>query len=288
MAQISNGPSFLLLDDLYHMRLGDQASVLDYFHRISKGSNLWRKVGTIRHRSRWYTYGQPPIGMKLGDDADEIDLDVTLEKYDLTKRFLVQILERFCEGSKVKLDDVLADGGKDRLVIASGGVARDFLTIFRRAIDVARERLARKDLARGNKVGAEDVNVAAGEFDKFKREDFVRDTSEGDVEKLLEVFNNIVEFCVNISRANCFLMEKDFQENLMETVEELVDLKFIHRARSRVTVRERTGKIFDAFMLDLSQYTGERARRNFDIIGFWRKQSQDSLRKPKLIFSERE
>jgi hypothetical protein len=32
---------------------------------------------------------------------------------------------------------ILADGAIERLVLASGGVARDFLTIFRRAIDVA-------------------------------------------------------------------------------------------------------------------------------------------------------
>jgi hypothetical protein len=30
--------------------------------------------------------------------------------------------------------------GTERLVLASGGVTRDFLTIFRKAIDVARER----------------------------------------------------------------------------------------------------------------------------------------------------
>ncbi len=108
-----------------------------------KGSNLWIKVGTIRHRSRWYVYGNPPRGMKLGDDAEEIDLDVTLEKFDLTKRFLIRILEQFAKESGLKLDEFLTDGAKDRLVLASGGVARDFLTIFRRAIDVARERLAR-------------------------------------------------------------------------------------------------------------------------------------------------
>ena len=62
---------------------------------LTKGSNLWIKVGTIRHRSRWYVFGDPPYGMKLGDDAEEIDLDVTLEKYDLTKRFLLEILENF-------------------------------------------------------------------------------------------------------------------------------------------------------------------------------------------------
>jgi hypothetical protein len=140
MAELAEGPTFLLLDDLYHIQLNDQSQVLDYFHRIAKGSNLWIKVGTIRHRSRWYVFGHPPYGIKLGDDAEEIDLDVTLEKYDLTKRFLLKILENFARSCGLQLDEFLTDGARDRLVLASGGVARDFLTIFRRGLD-ARDRL---------------------------------------------------------------------------------------------------------------------------------------------------
>lgn len=64
------GDSFLFLDDLYHIRIADQSQVIDYFHRIAKGNGLWLKIGTIRHRSKWYIHGDPPIGVKLGDDAD--------------------------------------------------------------------------------------------------------------------------------------------------------------------------------------------------------------------------
>ncbi len=66
ISEMSGGVSFLLLDDLYHIRRADQPYVVDYFHRIAKGSNLWLKVGTIRHRSKYYFLGDPPIGMKLG------------------------------------------------------------------------------------------------------------------------------------------------------------------------------------------------------------------------------
>jgi hypothetical protein len=54
--------------------------------------------------------GDPPTGMKLGDDADEIDLDVTLEKYDLTKRFLLKILDALCVSAGVTLATLLAEG----------------------------------------------------------------------------------------------------------------------------------------------------------------------------------
>lgn len=55
----------------------------------------------------------------------------------------------------------------------------------------------------------------------------------------------------------------------VETIHEPVDLKFLRRAKFRVTVRDRTGRLYDAYLLDLSQYAGERARRDFEIVKFW-------------------
>jgi hypothetical protein len=288
LSRLADGPSFLLLDDLYHLRLSDQANVVDYFHRIAKGSNLWLKIGTIRHRSRWYVLGHPPIGMKLGDDADEIDLDVTLEKYDVTKAFLLKLLNQFAGEASVALPAIMADGARDRLVLASGGVARDFLTIFNRSIQVARERLISGKLARGTKVGSEDVNVAAGQQGIFKEEDFNRDTgTTEDRDRLISNFQDILHFCTLKTKANCMLIEKDMTSPFVETVNELVDLKFLHRAKFRVTVRDRPSRLYDAYMLDLSQYTGERARQDFEMVKFWGPGSDDALRKASLIYLER-
>lgn len=288
IADLSGGVSFLLLDDLYHIRKADQAHVVDYFHRIAKGSNLWLKVGTIRHRSRYYFRGDPPIGMKLGDDADEIDLDITLEKFDSTKKFLMRILEQFADECGVDVAEVITDGGKDRLILASGGVARDFLTIFRRAVEVVRERIDRKELGRGGKIGAEDINVAAGAVDDFKREDFNRDSeSNEDRDTLLGHFTKIVDFCTTHAKANCFLIEKDYQDDTVKVIPDLVDFKFLHRARSRVTLRNRKGRLYDAYMLDVSQYTGERARKNFTIVTFWGNERDDALRKASYVFAEK-
>jgi DNA segregation ATPase FtsK/SpoIIIE-like protein len=73
---------YLFLDDLYHLHRGDQANLLDYFHRVAKNNNLWLKIGTIKNRSTWYIHGPQPIGLKIGDDADDINLDLTLENWD--------------------------------------------------------------------------------------------------------------------------------------------------------------------------------------------------------------
>lgn len=137
----------LVLDDLYHIRRSDQPRVIDYFHRLGKSSNLWIKIGTIRHRSTWYINGDPPIGTKIGDDADEIDLDLTLEHYQQTKDFLLRILRGFFDSAGLKIDDILTDGALERLVLAFGGVARDFLGIFQRSIAVVRNRPRRSTRA---------------------------------------------------------------------------------------------------------------------------------------------
>jgi hypothetical protein len=94
IVELSGGDAFIFLDDLYHLRRPDQPHVLDYFHRIVKGRSVWLKIGTIRHRTNWYHHGNPPIGMKLGDDCDDIDLDITLAKFEIARRFRVNSCER--------------------------------------------------------------------------------------------------------------------------------------------------------------------------------------------------
>lgn len=217
ISAVSGKPSYLLLDDLYYIRPSDQAQVVDYFHRATKGTNTWLKIGTIRHRTQWYQFGSPPVGMKLGDDADEIDLDVTLERYDLTKDFLLKILDQFCKDHSIKLSSLLSDGARDRLVLASGGVARDYLSITRRSIDVTRQRLASDDRFRGIRISAEDANKASGELENFKFQDFERDVTAEEVEELKRSFERVRDFCVEKINCNCFLVNKDAKGSGVES-----------------------------------------------------------------------
>ena len=225
--------------------------------------------------------------MKLTDDADDIDLDVTLEKFDMTKRFLLDILRQFFQEAGLQLDDIVTEGARDRLVLASGGVARDFLSIFRRSIDVTRERVGQGQLSRGEKIGAEDVNMAAGEYDGYKREEFSGDTEAEERGNLLDFFDEVRRFCIDKNNSNCLLVDKDLHDQQAKLIDELVDLKFLHRINPRVTTRNRPGRIFNAFMLDLSQYVGARKQRNLELLEFWRSEKIDDLRKSALIFLER-
>jgi Cdc6-like AAA superfamily ATPase len=282
MRRLSDGDAYLILDDFYHIRKKDQAQVIDYFHRIGKGNHLWLKIGTIRHRSRWYVNGDPPVGTKIGDDISEIDLDQTLERYSNTRTFLGKILTTFLNESGVARESFLSDGALDRLVLASGGVTRDFLGILRKSILIARER---GNTSRGPKVGAEDVNAAAGEYDSSKREELSRDTLD-ESQRLEEELARVVDFVKNHSNANVFLMDKNLPDTDFEPIEELVDLRLIHRVKANVTVGDRPGKKFEAFMLDVSQYTLSRKKRELAIIEFWRPDSPDAIRRPMLIYKE--
>lgn len=275
----SGQDAYIFLDDLYHIARSDQAHVLDYFHRIVKGRSAWLKVGTIRHRTEWYRHGDPPIGIKLGDDCDDIDLDITLEKYELARTFLLQILDQIIAEAGLKdHSELLADGGIERLVLASGGVARDFLTIFRRSIDVARER---GSTYRGDRINAEDVNAAAGEHDTSKRDELKRDTlgERGELEGALQ---RIQLFCLG-NKVNCLLVERDRESQGHELLGELVDLRFVHVVASRTTARDEPGKLYTAYMLDISQYTGERKRREMQMVSFWKRGEFDRIRRGKYV-----
>ncbi|SRR6266700_130364 len=289
MFSLSNGASYLFLDDLYHIRRPDQAKVIDYCHRLAKGHNLWLKIGTVRHRTQSYINGNPPIGIKLGDDVEEIDLDLTLENYTLTKQFLIQILSKFIGGNlEISIKNLLADKAVDRLVLASGGVTRDFLGIFRRSVDAAKARIIKREIvARGTRIAIEDVNAAAGYYDRTKRQELIKDAYDNH-EKLEQMFQELTTFCVDNQNNNVFIIDEKAEGDWVDLIQELVDLRLLHRMRSHFTMKDKTyaRRRFDAYMIDLSQYATTRMKEGFGDVKFWEPQYEDLLRnKTSLIYT---
>jgi hypothetical protein len=111
-----------------------------------------------------------------------------------------------------------------------------------------------------------------------------RDTFKEDEQPIEDEFATIREFCLDSGNANCFLIEKDSQRALYERIEELADLRLVHKVRSRATISSRPGKLFEAYMLDVSQYTASRKKRELEIIEFWRANSTERLRRVSLIY----
>lgn len=283
LTKLSDGPSFLILDDLYHIKKSDQAKVIDYFHRVAKGNGMWLKIGTIKHRSQWYEHSDPPIGMKLGDDAREINLDVSLEKFETLKKFLKKVLDNLIEEKPpLSIKNLINPTAIDRITIASGGVTRDFVGIFSGSIAVARNR--GPEHHRGPKIGSEDVNLAAGEYDSNKREEFKLDTAE-DREILEAAFTKLVSFCTETSKCNVFLVSQKLTGDVRNSIDQLIDLRMIHPVKSRVTLkRGAVGELFEAYMLDLSQYTASRKVHDFHMIDLSSSNKDEAIRKSSLIY----
>jgi energy-coupling factor transporter ATP-binding protein EcfA2 len=283
LSELSDGPSFLILDDLYHIRKNDQAKVIDYFHRVGKGNGMWLKVGTIKHRTQWYQHSDPPIGVKLGDDAKEINLDISLERFETLHVFLKKILTNLMnETPPISTANLLNSTAIDRLIIASGGVVRDFIGIFSGAIAQARERGVNNH--RGPKVGAEDVNLATGDYDSFKREEFKLDSAE-DRDALLAEFGKLVTFCTEKSKCNVFLVSQDLKNDARSALDQLIDLRLVHPVKSRVTLKTGAkGELFEAYMLDLSQYSAARKVHQFTIVDLKGKNKDEEMRKASLIY----
>jgi hypothetical protein len=275
---------FLLIDDLYHIRKQNQPELLSFLHKIAKNNGIWLKIGTVRFRSDLYRVEEKPVGVKLGDDVSEIDLDLTLEKMNTTKKFLQTLAsELISEKTIFKLDDLINPNAFDRLIIGSGGVSRDFINLFRQSLINARERLNQTpEHPKGPRISVEDVNEASGAYGSFKKEEFNKDSLDGQ-DTLNQIFAEIRSFCLDKANSNCFLLQQDSDDL---RIDELVDLKLIHKIDPRVTVSKRQGKVYRAMMLDLSEYAGSRTIRKLETIDFWKPNEKEKLRRVGLIYQK--
>jgi hypothetical protein len=212
-------------------------------------------------------------------------LDLTLENYSTTKKFLLTILQAFVNESGLgDLKEIFIDDAINRLVLASGGVARDFLGIFDQSIAIAKERIESGDNFRTERVGREDVNRAAGKYSSTKMDEFKTDTlSDEEHISLEDTFKRIKMFCINNAKSNLFLYET-VREKGLATLQELMDLRLIHKVSSHVTVSKRIGKYFEAYVLDVSAYSEIRKKKEFEEIIFWQKDT--NVRRTGFILDE--
>ncbi|MGO4882697.1 MAG: hypothetical protein ACLP59_18045 [Bryobacteraceae bacterium] len=125
--------------------------------------------------------------------------------------------------------------------------------------------------------------MAAGEHDPSKRDELKRDTM-GERAQLEQALLRIQDFCLG-NKVNCFLVEREIESKGQALIGELVDLRFVHVVESRTTVRDDPGKLYTGYMLDISQYTGERRRRELQMIEFWRRDEFDRIRRSKYVLA---
>jgi hypothetical protein len=278
-------PTLVVLDDFYHVRFDDQPQVLAYLHQIVKNLPIYLKICGVHHRINEFAEGDPPTGLQIGHDAGDVSLDITLEEFAAAKKFLEDVLDGVAADSGLTSEDLVTDTGRERLVLGSGGVARDYLDLVSKALRKASERQSRPDRPH-NRVTAEDVNEVATALFNRKQEDLRRDVGP-EADRLRARQTDLVRFCLDHNHTNVFLVEGI---HLTETtwgkeIETLADLRLMHKLGDfSLPSPGWRGRRFVAYTLDLTHWTGVRSERIHQI-EFWKPGKRDDLRRTGLVYN---
>jgi hypothetical protein len=260
---------YVFLDDIHYMSMKEQPVFLDMINSITRDNAIWIKAAGIRHQSRWFT-DNPPTGLQTGHDAGLINLDITLEHPAKARKFLSDILETYMEEAKLgtSLAAILRPA-LDRLVLASGGVPRDFLILGATGIQVARQR------PNALAAGVQDVNEAAGRIAQTKLQELEDDaaSSIGRAGARLGVLNAIRQFLIEEKQITYFRVDfrdKETHPKEYEIMQSLMDLRLIHLINAGLSDERQAGCRSEVYMLDLSQFSGTRFKRNLKVLDFVR------------------
>lgn len=272
------GGGFVFVDDLYLIARSDQPRVLGYLHRLLKDSGLWLKIGSIRYATNNYVPGDPPVGMQTRHDAHEVALDRQFSHSDTTKQFLEQILSQLGQGTGADVQALFSAGALDRLMLASGGVVRDYLALARGAVEEARER-GPGTKSGSHRVTVEDVNAAAGKIAPSKFEDLREDAPE-EADALRARVIDLTNFCRD--RKSAYFLVDGQDRSLKGDLDALQHLRFAHLLVQSETIPDRQSQRFNVYLLDIAQLSDQRATQGVDFDGW---QERERRRNRRLVYS---
>jgi hypothetical protein len=258
---------YIFVDDFYYLPRKDQPMILDMLHGCVRDCNAWLKVASIRHLTRWWQ-STPPLGLQTMHDADLLDLDVTLQDPGRAKRFLENILTEYARHVGIpSLSRIFNSPALDRLVLASGGVPRDYLILAQSSILRAQRRQNAK------LVGVQDVNQAAGDAAQAKVQELEEDMASdvASATRTLAALKKVRSFCLEETSHTYFLIGYRDKENLpsnYNVLTDLLDLRLIHLVDDGVSDPHSAGHRSEAYMLDLSQFSGSRLKQGIRVLDY--------------------
>ncbi len=246
---------FLELDDFYHLSRTMQPHVADYVHRLCKDVPLYFKFATLRHASILYAdRHNQPTGTQERHDYQPINVDFTLADFKKTASQLQEILYRFGEKARMdrkQIDALFMGEGFERLVLASGGVPRDFLSLLL-------EGLSPKPAGQ-ERIGKDDVRLLSLAVLQRRIEELKIDSEPQDQDALIRGIYAIRKFCLD-KRENVFLVaDRVLQEpnGIRDLINRLLDYRIVHTVGSALTHKSIAGT-FNAYMIDIGAYANLR------------------------------
>jgi hypothetical protein len=256
---------FIFVDDLHYLELNEQPVFLDLLHGVTRDNPAWLKVAGIRNQCRSFSEN-PPTGLQSGHDAAEISLDVTLEEPKKASEFLHSVIKTYLNAASISNSGgFLSNAAMDRLVLASGGVPRDFLVLGARSIQIARLR------SNARVVGVQDVNEAAGEAGKQKKAELEEDAaaSSGQSARHLVALERVRGFTIDENHCSFFkinLRDKNTRSDEYRLLQSLMDLRMIHLIKASLSDAHAAGERSEVYMIDLSEFSGSRLKKNLNVI----------------------
>ncbi|MGZ4324360.1 MAG: hypothetical protein ACXVHX_22270 [Solirubrobacteraceae bacterium] len=265
--EVEGATLYLFLDDFYYLPRDQQPSILDLLHGCVRDCDAWLKVASIRHLTRWFQ-SSPPLGLQTIHDADILDLDVTLQDPGRAQQFLENVLQRYAAHVGISaLPRMFSSTALDRLVLASGAVPRDYLVLASSSIAKAQKR------SNATLVGAQDVNQAAGDAAGAKLQELEDDMASnvGTAQRTLAALRIVREFCLDDKSYTYFLVsyrDKEAMPSEYNLLTDLMDVRMIHLLDAGVSDPHAAGQRSEAFLLDLSQYSGSRLKQRIQVLDF--------------------
>ncbi len=264
----------VLVDDFYLIPRESQPDVVDYLHRLLRDTDVYLKVATIRHRTTLLRNRPQTIGVELAQDVEEINLDRTLEDLGQTEEFLGTMLDSMGRRAGIgDVRDIFNREALQALTLASGGVPRDFLTVFVNAVELVQAE------GKARRITPRDVYKGAGRLAYQTKLRNLREDADGDAGGLERVLVDLVRFCLKDKRKTGFLIsQEEAQSNSRghEIIQQLMDFKLIHVVEPDTSAASGRSGRYEAYTLDFSLFMEPR-RRNIEIVEFW-KRGDDSHR----------
>jgi glutathione S-transferase len=266
-----------IIDDFYLINAAYQPEVIDYLHRLLRDTDLYLKVGTVRHRTTLLKTSPIHVGVQLTQDVDGFNLDHTLEDIDQTGAYLGEMLRKL--GEQVGLEDapaIMNDDARKELILLSGGVPRDYLNIFVGGLERARRLKGRK------RVTPTDLRKAAESLSHETKFRDLRTDAGAEVPALERLFVDLVRFCLQEKRKTAFLVSKDDigeYPDVHDLIQQLMDFKLIHLIDESTSAASGRPGRFEAYTLDFALFMEPR-KRYIEIVRFW--ETDDQRRRVRL------
>jgi hypothetical protein len=141
--------------------------------------------------------------------------------------------------------------GFDRLVLASGGVPRDFLSLLLEALS--------PKPAGEERIGKDDVRILSLTVLQRRIEELKFDSEQQDQDALIKGIYAIRKFCLD-RKTNVFLVgDRVLQEpnGIRDLINRLLDYRIVHSVGAALTHKSNPGT-FNAYMIDIGAYANLR------------------------------